>query len=140
MPLLNLRARSAFISLFIALTAAATSALAAEVGIPNPLIRQRADPFVLHHVDGFYYFMGTVPEYDRLELRRASTIEGLASAEAKTIWRRHPTGEMGSHIWAPELHFIDGRWFIYFAAGSVVHYAIGIHRDHQPGDVESAGV
>ena len=24
---------------------------------------------------------------------------------------------MGAHIWAPELHFIDGKWFIYFAAG-----------------------
>jgi GH43 family beta-xylosidase len=25
---------------------------------------------------------------------------------------------MGAHIWAPELHTIDGRWYIYFAAGS----------------------
>jgi hypothetical protein len=24
---------------------------------------------------------------------------------------------MGGHIWAPELHRIDGRWYIYFAAG-----------------------
>jgi GH43 family beta-xylosidase len=24
---------------------------------------------------------------------------------------------MGAHIWAPEIHFIDGKWYIYFAAG-----------------------
>ncbi|MBX3739245.1 MAG: family 43 glycosylhydrolase [Candidatus Didemnitutus sp.] len=85
---------------------------------PNPLIAQRADPHIFRHTDGWYYFMGTVPEYDRLELRRARTIEALATAEPKTIWCQHATGPMGAHIWAPELHFIDGRWFIYFAAGA----------------------
>jgi GH43 family beta-xylosidase len=84
---------------------------------PNPLIKQRADPHIHRHTDGYYYFMGTVPEYDRLVLRRATTIAGLASAEEKVVWRKHETGIMGAHIWAPEIHFVDGRWFIYFAAG-----------------------
>ncbi len=85
---------------------------------PNPLILQRADPHLTRHTDGYYYFMGTVPEYDRLELRRAKTIAALATAEPKTIWRKHAAGPMGAHIWAPELHFIDGTWFVYFAAGA----------------------
>jgi len=83
----------------------------------NPLVRQRADPWVLRHTDGYYYFMGTVPEYDRLELRRARTLGELGGAPAKTIWSRHATGAMGAHIWAPELHFIAGKWYVYFAAG-----------------------
>jgi GH43 family beta-xylosidase len=33
------------------------------------------------------------------------------------VWRKHATGEMGAHIWAPEIHFIDGSWHIYFTAG-----------------------
>jgi len=90
----------------------------AATGFPNPLIRQRADPWVTRHSDGCYYFMGTVPEYDRLELRRATTLEALATATPKVIWRKHATGPMGAHIWAPELHFIDGRWYVYFAAGA----------------------
>lgn len=85
--------------------------------LPNPLIFQRADPHILKHSDGHYYFMGTVPEYDRLILRRAPTIAGLAAAEEKVIWRKHATGPMGAHIWAPEIYHIDGKWFIYFAAG-----------------------
>jgi GH43 family beta-xylosidase len=83
----------------------------------NPLIKQRADPHIQKHTDGYYYFMGTVPEYDRLVLRRATTIAGLATADEKVVWRKHETGIMGAHIWAPEIHFVDGRWFIYFAAG-----------------------
>ncbi|GFR39512.1 hypothetical protein PRECH8_28080 [Insulibacter thermoxylanivorax] len=85
---------------------------------PNPLIEQRADPYVLKHTDGYYYFTASVPEYDRIILRRAKTIAGLAAAEEKVIWRKHDQGEMGSHIRAPELHYIDGRWYIYFAAGT----------------------
>lgn len=91
---------------------------AATAGYPNPLIEQRADPSICQHADGYYYFMGTVPEYDRLELRRAKSIAGLATAEPKVIWRKHPAGIMGAHIWAPEIHFIDGKWYVYFAAGS----------------------
>lgn len=84
----------------------------------NPLIEQRADPHITRHTDGRYYFTGTVPEYDRIVLRRAETIQGLAAADEAVIWTRHTTGEMGAHIWAPELHHIDGAWHIYFAAGA----------------------
>lgn len=87
------------------------------VALPNPVVPQRADPHVTFHTDGYYYFTATVPEYDRLELRRARTLEGISAAEPKTIWGRHATGPMGSPILAPELHFIRGKWYVYFAAG-----------------------
>ncbi len=83
----------------------------------NPLVPQRADPHVLLHSDGHYYLTATVPEYDRIELRRAPSLGGLATAQAKVVWRKHASGEMGAHIWAPEIHFIDGAWYIYFTAG-----------------------
>jgi GH43 family beta-xylosidase len=83
----------------------------------NPLTAQRADPHIVRHTDGYYYFTATVPQYDRIVLRRATTLQGLASAPETVIWRRHTSGEMGAHIWAPEIHHINGRWYIYFAAG-----------------------
>ncbi|MCR2802302.1 family 43 glycosylhydrolase [Paenibacillus soyae] len=85
---------------------------------PNPLVPNRADPHVYKHTDGYYYFTGSVPEYDRLALRRSRTVAGLSEAEETVIWTKHETGEMGNHIWAPELHYIDGKWYIYFAAGT----------------------
>jgi GH43 family beta-xylosidase len=81
-----------------------------------PLIEQRADPFIFKHSDGMYYFTASVPEYDRLELRRASTISGLAAAAAVTVWRKPDTGPFSALIWAPEIHFNQGAWYIYFAA------------------------
>ena len=88
-----------------------------EADEKTPLIRQRADPFVYLHSDGYYYFTASTPEYDRIELRRAWSVKGLSDAEPFVIWRKHSDGPMSYHIWAPELHFINGKWYIYFAAG-----------------------
>jgi GH43 family beta-xylosidase len=85
--------------------------------VENPLIQQRADPHVIRGPLGHYYFTATVPEYDRIILREAPTIAGLATAPEKVIWRKHASGEMAAHIWAPEIHRIDGKWYVYFTAG-----------------------
>ncbi|WP_437022963.1 glycoside hydrolase family 43 protein [Streptomyces sp. enrichment culture] len=82
----------------------------------NPLVRNRADPHIHRHSDGSYYYTATVPEYDRIVLRRSRTLNGLATAAESVVWRAHPTGEMAAHIWAPEIHRIGGKWYIYFAA------------------------
>ena len=86
--------------------------------IINPLVLQRADPQVFRHDDGYYYMMASVPEYDRLAIRRARTLAGLATAEETVVWRRPESGQMAGYIWAPELHHFDGQWHIYFAAGN----------------------
>ena len=84
----------------------------------EPWILQRADPFICRQDNGKYYFTASVPAYDRIVLRCSDTLAGIADAQEVTIWEKHPSGIMGAHIWAPELHRIDGRWYIYFAAGA----------------------
>lgn len=85
----------------------------------EPWIRQRADPYVYKHTDGTYYFTASVPAYDRIVLRRSQTLAGLAQAEEVTVWEKHKKGILSEHIWAPELHYLDGKWYIYFAGGDV---------------------
>ncbi len=85
----------------------------------NPIVEQRADPWVYRHSDGYYYFTASVPEYDRIELRRARTIQELGTAEAVVIWRKYESGPMSAHVWAPEIHYIRGKWYVYFAAARV---------------------
>lgn len=90
---------------------------AQTIKFDNPIAEQRADPWVHKTEDGIYYLIATVPEYDKIVIRKANSINGLKSAAEKTVWYKHDKGIMGHHIWAPELHRIDGKWYIYFAAG-----------------------
>ena len=91
----------------------------------NPFITERADPYVVRGGDGSYYFTASYPAYgnvnkgyDRIILRQSNTVAGLAKAQEKTIWQAHGSGIMAKHIWAPEMHYIGGKWYIFFAAGS----------------------
>ncbi|GAA2502285.1 glycoside hydrolase family 43 protein [Winogradskya humida] len=96
---------------------AGVGVLKLPVAANPPLISQRADPFITRPVAGQYYFTGSVPEYDRIIVRGAPSIAGLGAATESVVWRRPGSGRMGGHIWAPELHRIDDKWYIYFAAG-----------------------
>lgn len=79
----------------------------------SPLVTLRADPYLYKH-EGKYYFTGSYPEYDRIELTCADSVNGIAAAEPKTVWTMpDPVGS--KYVWAPELHYIMGEWVIYYA-------------------------
>ncbi|MCC8168425.1 MAG: family 43 glycosylhydrolase [Clostridiales bacterium] len=94
----------------------------------NPFILQRADPYIIKSEDGYYYFTGSYPMtwegdpngYDRIVLRRSHTLEGLADAEEIVVWKTRYKGKSHRFIWAPELHYIGGKWYLLFAASSTV--------------------
>ena len=83
----------------------------------EPWILQRADPYVYRHTDGWYYFTASVPAYDKIVLRRAKSLSERPDAEEITIWNKHESGPMSEHIWAPEIHYVMGKWYIYYAGG-----------------------
>jgi len=116
----KLRALATITILGLVATLMIASPVAATPGVEytNSLIAQRADPHIHKHTDGYYYYTASVPAYDKIIMRRATTLQGLASATETTIWTKHASGVMGAHIWAPEIHFIDGKWYVYFAAGA----------------------
>ncbi|KAK3334091.1 glycosyl hydrolase [Cercophora scortea] len=87
------------------------------VSYVNTLVNQRADPYIVKHTDGWYYFTATVPEFDKIIIRRAQTIQALGDAAETTIWKRKASGVGSGQVWAPELHYIDGKWYIYVALG-----------------------
>ena len=81
----------------------------------NPIVLQRADPWVLK-VDGEYYFTASDPEYNVIAIRHASAINDLQKAPETIVWRKHESGPQSKYIWAPELHRVNGAWYIYYAA------------------------
>lgn len=85
----------------------------------NPIVMERADPWVYKHTDGYYYFTGSVPGYQSIEVRRAKKLNDLEeSSETLLVWHAPETGLMSELIWAPEIHFINNKWYIYFAASN----------------------
>lgn len=82
----------------------------------NPIVLERADPWVYKHTDGYYYFTGSVPGYQEIEIRRAKKLNDLQNGETTIVWEAHETGNLSELIWAPEIHFLNGKWYIYFAA------------------------
>ena len=85
----------------------------------KPWILQRADPYVYRYTNGKYYFTASVPEYDKIVLRCSGTLEGLKESPELEIWHKHESGPQSKHIWAPEIHYLFGKWYIYYAGGEM---------------------
>lgn len=92
----------------------------------DPLVPERADPYVVYNEDdGYYYFTASYPMvgsgdkdgYDRIILRRAKRIQDLSSAEEVAVWDENTSKELGRFIWAPEMHKIGDSWYLVATAG-----------------------
>ncbi|KAI1336378.1 glycosyl hydrolase family 43 protein [Xylariaceae sp. FL0016] len=80
----------------------------------NP-IRQPggSDPFITYS-GGYYYLMTT--SWTDVEIARSTTVAGLESATKKVIYSSTDSGRC-CNVWAPEVHYFDGTWYVYFTAG-----------------------
>ena len=79
----------------------------------NPLLPSGADPWAIYK-DGYYYYMHTTGK--NLTIWKTRSLPDLAGAEKKIVWTPPETGPHSKGIWAPELHHLQGKWYIYFAA------------------------
>ena len=81
----------------------------------NPLLPLGQDPSVVFQ-QGFYYLVQS--NAGKLTIARSATLTGLGSAEPVPVFVP-PTGQPYSYdMWAPELFYHEGAWYIYVAATS----------------------
>ncbi|MFB5761510.1 family 43 glycosylhydrolase [Paenibacillus medicaginis] len=73
----------------------------------NVVIQDGADPWAYKHTDGYYYFTKTTG--NNVTIWKSRTLSGLDAGESVSI----ETG--GQNIWAPEIHYLNGAWYIYYA-------------------------
>jgi len=93
--------------------AAAIHGFCATIGtFANPLIADGADPWVICKDGTNYYYTQTTG--GEVTIRSSSTISGLGFAAPVTVFT--PPAPNNRDVWAPELHFLSGKWYIYFAA------------------------
>lgn len=79
----------------------------------NP-IAPGADPWVIWH-EGFYYWCASENDLGVAVYRSARLTE---RGEKNVVWRAPQSGPHCAEIWAPELHRLDDRWYIYVAASN----------------------
>jgi GH43 family beta-xylosidase len=79
----------------------------------NPLLPSGPDPWSIYK-DGFYYYTNTLG--NQLAIWKTKSLANLKNAEKKVIWNAVKGSNYSSGIWAPELHFIENKWYMYFAA------------------------
>ena len=91
---------------------------------PLMRIRESGDPCVLWDEEtGYYYATYSSGRSDRITLYRARTLGDLGNAEGREIyvtgdacWQEK---EIMSYLYAPELHKMDGKWYIYFSGSPI---------------------
>ncbi|MBG0855536.1 family 43 glycosylhydrolase [Streptomyces spinoverrucosus] len=107
---------------------------ASAASFSNPVKSVKgADPWISYH-NGNYYLIST-SWTDAITIRKSATLAGLATAPSVQVWK----GDAASrccNVWAPELHFLNGRWYLYYVAGQNVSDYIPTQRSHV---LESAG-
>jgi GH43 family beta-xylosidase len=99
--------------LLFSIASLALPAFPADKTFRNPLLPTGPDPWV-EYKDGFYYYMNTTEA--NLTVWKTRNVADLKAAEKKIVWTPPATGPYSHDIWAPEIHFLEGKWYIYFAA------------------------
>jgi GH43 family beta-xylosidase len=80
----------------------------------NPIIDgDRADPYVAQK-DGNYYFLYT--RGNSISIAKTKAMSQLSTGTDKTVWTPAANTDHSVDLWAAELHFLGGKWYIYFAA------------------------
>ncbi|OCT47147.1 alpha-N-arabinofuranosidase [Cladophialophora carrionii] len=70
------------------------------------------DPWMISHGPNFYL---TFTAGDRIEIWRSPNMEDFRSCARTIAWRPGPADHPWFvDLWAPELHFLDSTWYVYF--------------------------
>lgn len=87
------------------------------------------DPFLTKYNNNYYYCESIAGEGIAVWKSDKMTERQIK----KIVWQPPEEGWNTSEIWAPELHRINQKWYIYYAADS------GENKDHRMGVLESTG-
>lgn len=85
----------------------------------NPLLSSGADPWTFYQ-DGYYYYIKS--QGRSLVLLKTPDITALAQAQTKVIWQAPDNTDHSKNLWAPEIQYIRGAWYVYYAADDGNHH------------------
>jgi GH43 family beta-xylosidase len=83
--------------------------------------------------EGFYYFTATLEPEGGLWVWKSASLTGIDRGTKVRVWAAPAEGPRSRQIWAPELHFLRGRWYLYYTASD------GVDANHRHYVLESMG-
>lgn len=91
-----------------------STAFAGDETFTNPIVDSGADPWVISWKDDYYYCR--VVKGGKICISKTKRLQDIGTAAKVEVWSPLEGTAYSKGIWAPELHYLDGRWYIYFAA------------------------
>jgi GH43 family beta-xylosidase len=101
----------------------------AKRSFTNPILPRGTDPWVIRH-GAWYYYCGA--RGGGVFVGKSSSLQTIG-LNMKTVWRPEKDRPYSHEIWAPELHFLNGKWYIYVAADD------GRNENHRMYVLQAAG-
>lgn len=111
--------------LFILMALANGVAIAADSAgntFTNPIVRRGADPWVIRWNNQYYFCQS---RSNAVWVNAATNLEDIGKGHWHCVWRPPEGTAYSKEVWAPELHFLRGNWYIYVAADN------GTNDDHR---------
>ena len=88
----------------------------------NPLLTAAPDPWVAQK-DTNYYYLHTLG--NRIQIWKTNKMSRLKDATPVTVFTAPASGGNSRDIWAPELFFVNNKWYIYYTGSD------GNDREHR---------
>ena len=113
-----------FLGLTLLLTACATRNTSLEYPFTNPIVFRADDPWVIYDdrlgYDCYYYVWSGGDGVRIAVMDDFYKLSEVYNMQGRYIqaWKSEPGTDYSSEIWAPELHFLNNRWYIYVAASN----------------------
>lgn len=85
----------------------------------NPIVPAQApggsaDPSVVYR-DGYYHYCRSLGD-TAIGVAKAARLQDIGTVPMTTVWTPPKGSAYSRQLWAPELQYVHGRWYIYFAA------------------------
>jgi GH43 family beta-xylosidase len=102
------------VPLMLGPTASLSIADEVAASFTNPVVRRGADPWVILWQDSYYFCQsrGGLGVW----VNKADRLQDIGELPWTQVWAPPPGTAWSREIWAPELHYLRGRWYIYVAA------------------------
>jgi len=100
------------------------------VTFTNPIVADGADPWVIRPQDAYFYCFSTS---DQIWVSRSENLHEIGLAEPVLVWQPPKGQAYSEELWAPELHYLDRKWYIYVAADD------GLNDNHRMYVLECTG-